>query len=163
MRKEGCFVKSLWKGLVVFLFLVLGFSFPAFGASLNLGEATGAPGSDVAIPITLVTGGLQIASAANDIGFNTSLLENPRAAIGPAGTGAGKFVVSSSPSPGVFRVGVVGFNTNSMSDGVVANVTFKIKDTAPCGDKALGNTPSASNPGGNPVSITGNNGMIHIP
>jgi hypothetical protein len=165
MEKRGCFVKGLGNGFIlgVILFTVLGFSFPAFGASLNLGEATGNAGSDVTIAMTLTTGGLQIAAVAMDIGYNTSLLENPRVEIGPAGTAAGKQVISSTPFPGVFRIGVLSImNNNAIGDGIVANVTFKVKDTASGGDTTLTNAPSASSPSGNPVSITGQNGLIHI-
>jgi hypothetical protein len=163
MRKEGWFLNFVGKMLMCWLFfsVTTGLS-SAFGASLNLGEATGIPGSDVTISVTLSTGGLQIAATADDIGFNTSLLENPRLAIGPAGDAAGKEVVSSTPSSGVFRIGILGMNTTPIGDGIVAYVTFKIKSTAPSGDTPLNNTPSATNPSGNPISISGSNGMVHI-
>jgi hypothetical protein len=166
MEKRGCFVKGLGNGFIlgVILFTVLGFSFPAFGASLNLGEATGNAGSDVTIAMTLTTGGLQIAAVAMDIVYGTAtFLENPRVVIGAAGTAVGKQVISSTPAPGIFRIGVLSItNNNAIGDGVVADVTFKIKDTAPAGDITLINIPSASDPSGNPVSITGQNGLIHV-
>jgi predicted RecA/RadA family phage recombinase len=141
--------------------MVLGLSYSAFGASLNLGEATGTPGTDVIISVTLVTGGAQISAVASDIGYNTSLLENPRVAIGPAGSAAGKEVNSSTPSTGVFRIMVVGLNNNAIGDGIVAYLTFAIKSTATPGDTPLNNIPTASDPYGNPVTISGTNGVIH--
>jgi hypothetical protein len=166
MKSDTCLLGFVGKGLVfgLFFLMTLGLSHPAFAGSLNLSEGTGTAGTDVTIPVTLGTGGLQIAAVAMDIRYNTSLLETPRATNGPVANTAGKQVFSSSPSSGVFRIGVIGLTNNTpIGDGVVAYVTFRIKNAASSGDTPLSNTSSGSDPSGNRVSITGNNGVIHIP
>jgi len=146
---------------LVFLLMMPGI---ALAARLDLGSASGSPGSDVTIPITLDYGGAtpNISATSNDIGFNTDVLENPRAEIGPAGTATSKQVVSSTPSLGVFRVGVFGLNQNIIQNGIVANITFGIKAGASSGETSLGNTPSASDPDGNPVEVSGSAGTITV-
>lgn len=166
IRSEGGFKMRVKKWMVIILgisiSIIFGFFRTPFAANLDLGEATGVPSTDVTLNITLSTGGASISAVAMDIGYETSLLENPRVDIGPAGSAAGKSVFSSTPSTGVFRIGVLGMNTNPIGDGIVAYVRFKIKSTAPFVDTSLSNNPSASDPNGNSVPISGSPGMIHI-
>ncbi len=170
MGKGERFMKSYKNRFVLFLvsFVMLAISVSAYGQTLSPGEATGTPGTEVKIPITLTTAGVQISATANDIGFNTALLDVPlvnglpKVELGPAGAAAGKLVVSSSPSPGVIRIGVLGFDTTSIGDGIVASLFLTIKATAPQTNAALSNAPSASNSSGASVPITGTGGVIHI-
>jgi hypothetical protein len=62
----------------------------------------------------------------------------------------------------VFRVGVLGLNNNEIGNGVVANVTFSIATTAEEGSITLHNIPTATDPAGNPVPVTGKNGAVNI-
>ena len=131
--------------------------------SFNLGSATGTPGTTVTIPVTLTNvAGATIAAVGIDIGYDTSKFETPTAVIGTVGSAAGKMLTLSSPASGVYRIGVLGFNTTAIGDGVVINVSFTIKATASGGDATLSNTPDASDPEGNTVSVTGASGKVTV-
>ncbi len=117
----------------------------------------------VTLPIVLTNAtGIDLSAIGIDLGYDPNILENPTAAIGPAGTAADKSVVSSIPEPGVFRVGVVGLNNTVIGDGIVAYASFTIKPTATPGSTVLANAPSASDPGGNPVVVGSSNGFIRV-
>ena len=106
--------------------------------------------------------GTNIASVGVDIAYDTSVLGSPSAIIGPAGTAAGKDVSTSITSPGVFRVGILGLNANVIGDGVVAYVSFTIDPVAAFGSTTLSNTPSASDPDGNLVTVGGSNCSVTV-
>src|SRR5919108_3129750 len=91
---------------IVLLLLVAGSAWAA-APQLDLGQATvGAGTTTVTIPVTLTNvAGASLASVAMDIGYNPALLGSPTATIGAAGTAAGKSIVKSTPSTGVFRIG----------------------------------------------------------
>lgn len=146
---------------IMLLLLVAGSAWAAV-PQLDLGTATvGAGTTTVTIPVTLTNvAGTSLASVAMDIGYNPALLGSPTATIGTAGTAAGKSIVKSTPSTGVFRIGVLSFtDTTAIADGVVANVTFTVIAS---GAATLANTPSASDPNGADVAVTGSNGMITV-
>ncbi len=138
-------------------------------AALDLGSASGGRGYNVTIPIKLdylcETQTPNISATSNDITFDTNVLENPTAAIEPTigpGTIYEKDVAFSTPSEGVFRISVNGSNQNIIPEGPIAYVTFHIKADAPYGPTTLGNTPSATDPQDNPVSVSGNDGTIVV-
>lgn len=137
---------------------------PALAApSLDLGSASGKPGSTVTVPVTLTNAvGVSIAAVAIDIAYDTTKLENPTATVGVDGSAAVKVLSSNSPSAGLFRIGVYGFNAASISAGAVIEVHFGIKTSAPSGDVILSNTPSGSDPGGTAVSMTGATGKVTV-
>jgi len=160
-------VLGLKKYVVIFLGLFLLIPLIAYGASINLGEDCGSPGDTVTIPVTLnyIEGETpNICSIAIDIGFDPDVLENPQVEIGPAGTNADKDVVSNLVTDRLFRIGILSTaNRNTISAGIVAYVSFIIKSDAPSGTYTLTNTPSASDPDGNAISVTGADGIVTIP
>ena len=132
---------------------------------VDLGSGNGCPGGTVRIPITLANiTGTDISAVSADIEYDTEAFSDLSAEIGPAGSDAGKTVITSSPSPGVFRVGVMSFGNNSaIQDGVVAYLSLTVKDTVTIDDvHTLANTPTGSSPEGTPVSIDGVDGTITI-
>jgi len=150
--------------LVLFLVIPLIIS-EAYGASINFGEDCGSPGDTVTIPVTLnyIEGEtLNICSIGIDIGFNPDVLENPQVEIGPAGSDADKDIFSNIVSPRLLRIGILGYNQNIISAGIVANVTFTIKADAADGTYTLTNTPSASDPDGNAISVAGVDGTVRV-
>lgn len=151
-------VKSIGLSILV-LFISVSF---LSAAELNLGSGEGSPAGTVSVPVTL-TGAQGIAAASVDIAYDTALLTNPKAEIGPAGKSAGKEVFASAPFEGVFRVGILGMNLNEISDGVVATVSFEIVSGSSSGKTVqLKNTSTASDAKGNAVKVTGSNGIITI-
>ena len=144
--------------VIIFLGLFLLIPLIGYGASINLGEDRGSPGDTVTIPVTLnyIEGERpNICSIGVDIGFDPNILENPQIEIGSAGSAADKDVVSNLVSPGLLRIGILGYNKNIISAGIVAKVTFTIKADAADGNYTLTNHPSASDPDGNAISVTG--------
>ncbi len=157
-----------WSARVIpylsFLILLL-MAWPAGAVRLDLGLVSGLSGADVTIPITLTYEGAtpNISATSSDIGFDAAVLANPRAVIGPAGTVAVKNVVVSSPLAGLFRVALIGLNQNILQDGIVVFVTFTVNAGVPPGTITLTNTPSATDPAGNPVVVLGSPGTIQLP
>jgi len=131
---------------------------------LNVGNSTGEPGKTVTVSISLANAsGYNIAAISCDISYDTSVLESATVAIGPAGSTAEKSVTSNEISSGVLRIGVLSTsNSNVIGNGVVVYLTFSVKADASLGQTALGNSPEASDPSGNNVSIEGSNGVIRI-
>jgi hypothetical protein len=130
---------------------------------VDLGSGGGGRGATVQIPITLTNvTGTSIASIGMDIGYDTNVLGSPAASIGPAGSAAGKSVSTSTLSPGLFRIGILGFNTTAIGNGVVAYVSFTINSNANPGATTLTNTPSAADTTGNSVTVTGAPGAITV-
>jgi Chitobiase/beta-hexosaminidase C-terminal domain/Glucodextranase, domain B/IPT/TIG domain/Divergent InlB B-repeat domain len=133
------------------------------GPAVDLGTAGGVKGYTVTVPVTLTNlAGTDLSGLSIDIGYDTNLLNNPTATIGAAGLAANKSISKSTPFTGVFRVGIVGVNTDIISDGVVANVTFNINPAAIPGNTTLTNTPGATDPAGQEVTITGKSGTVKV-
>ena len=87
-----------WRCIVICLPLLIhcGSSFAQAAPSLNLGSATGTPGTTVTIPVNLTNvDGTTIAAVGIDIGYDTSKFETPTAAIGPVGSAADKMLTQS--------------------------------------------------------------------
>jgi hypothetical protein len=148
---------------VIALLIMAGSALGVDTPQIDLGSASGVKGSTVTIPVTLTNiNGISISAIGMDIGYDTSVLENPNATIGPAGSAAGKSVVKSNPSSGIFRMGVVGLNNTVIGNGIVAYVAFTIKTTASTGSTPLTNTPSASDPDGNSLTVSGLDNAVTV-
>jgi hypothetical protein len=150
------------------IFLILLFFSPLYAwaqPTLNLFAVSSQPsGTPIAPQIVLagssVTG---ITAVTMDISYDTAKLVNPIAAIGLSGINGGKLVLSSSPVAGVFRVGIISLsNSNLISDGVVASVSFDIKPGAAGSQIALSYKASASDAKGRPVPLNGDTGSITV-
>lgn len=114
-------------------------------------------GSSFQVPISLDSGGQGISALSSDFIYDPNYLANPRVTIGNSGSQAGKDVVFNEVRPGLFRVGVIGLNQNSIPDGEVAYVTF---DVLTGGQTSLRSLPTASDSHGNMIPVTFNNGRI---
>jgi PKD repeat protein len=143
------------------------------GASLNLvNPSTGnpatqdpvtvGPGNTLTVNILLTSGSDSVAGTGNDIAFDTSIFSSPSATAGQVATDAGKFIATTAPSSGVFRVSIVGFNTNVIADGVVAVVTFTVATDATPGTYTLTNVPSTVDPNGVDITTTGSDATVNV-
>lgn len=143
------------------------------GVTLDLGNGSGPPGGTASVQLTLDKGGESVSAVAMDIGFDNSILSNPKAEINPdiaAGTATDRQLVSNELSPGVFRIGIIpaSFTQQSLEaiipDGLVATVSFDISSNATPGTTTtLTNTPSASTSAGQALPPVGRNGSVIIP
>ena len=132
--------------------------------TLSIGLGAGTRGEKITLPITLsnVTG-TDIAAVSVDVGYDTSVFEKAKAAIGPAGDAADKTISTSEPTFGVFRITVFSTsNNNVIGDGVVAYLTLDILSNAPGSSTELTNTPSASDPSGSDVAVEGADGTVTL-
>jgi hypothetical protein len=116
----------------------------------------------MALSLTNTTG-YQMSAVSTDIIYDMTRLESPSVAIGPTGSAAEKNVSFYETTPGTFRLGVFSASNNTIiENGVVAYVSFRIKNTATMGDTTLSNSPSGADPAGNDVFLDGANGTVSI-
>ena len=141
---------------------------------IDLGSVSnGAPGTVVKIPVTLTTGGAAISSPGLTITYDPAkvvsvtsfdpadLAQTP--ALGPAAVAAGKTISDSSPAAGTYTIGLLSTsNTNVIGDGVIVNLFFELAADA-TGPITLASVPSAADPSGAPVAVTGTSGTISFP
>ena len=137
---------------------------PASSAGIDLGSASGVRGKTVTIPVTLTeAAGAQLSTLRVDIGYDPTLLLNPKAVLGAAGGAAGKTLDSSTPATGVFRVSLYDTGNAVLGNGILANVTFSVAASATIGTGiALSDTPQASDPAGNDLPVTGAGGTVSV-
>ncbi|OGP73928.1 MAG: hypothetical protein A2V86_03660 [Deltaproteobacteria bacterium RBG_16_49_23] len=130
---------------------------------LNIGTGNGRRGDSVSLPVILTNvAGTTVSAISIDIGYNKTILENPTAVIGPAGSAADKILITGNFGP-VWRVSIFSVSNNTpIGDGVVAYITFNINTGSPLGPAIITNTPSASNPAGGSVNINGLNGSVNV-
>ncbi|GIW41071.1 MAG: hypothetical protein KatS3mg076_1648 [Candidatus Binatia bacterium] len=146
-----------------------------------MGTASGPPGVQVEVPVTLSNGGGVVVATSNDIVFDDSQVDVPlvggvpdctiNPAIGP-GTAVDKALVAgfapgSVPGAKVLRVGIAAVppaspNANPIPDGELFRCRFDILPGASLGTKVLANTPDASDASGNPVPVGGTDGAIEV-
>lgn len=151
-------------------------SVPAFAAppitpTLNLGTAT-VSGSTVSFPVILTnSAGSSISGLTAYIKFNVNsdafALKSDgaggiiSATIGAAASAAGKSISQSTPSDGLFYITIISLgNSTPIGNGTVAVVTFDIISASPTINEPITIIPSASTPGGYPVTINGNGTTI---
>ncbi|MEX2304298.1 MAG: Ig-like domain-containing protein, partial [Bryobacterales bacterium] len=126
--------------------------------TLNLASGSGAPASDVSLNLSLSGSPLPAAVQFN-LGFNPSVLTYQAASVGPA---ASTKAVTCSGSNGAQTCVIFGVNTDTMSNGVIATLRFRIQPTtATSGAIAVSNT-IASTPSGATINIGSSNGTIGI-
>ena len=140
------------------------YAVPPSPPSINLGITTGAPGAQVTVPLVFRnTPGYQISAIFSEISFDVNKLENPHVGIGQAAIAAGKTILSNVFFPGVLRIGVISnSNPTLIGDGIMANVSFDIKQGTSAAATVLVNTPHGSDPLGNDVRVIGRDGIINV-
>ena len=133
-------------------------------SSLDIGEAAGAPGETVMVPLIFTNESLDdISALSTDLIYDPDVLSNPSVNIGPSGTYENNEVLFNEISSGVFRVSVISIaDNNIIEDGVVVYVSFEINPDASEEDAVLENYASASDPSGYEMDIDGRNGIIEI-
>lgn len=152
--------------IVMLLLMATCTAWAATAPQLDLGSATVSSGATtVTIPVTLTNvSGTTLGSVGTTIKFDTTVLGAPSIAVGPAATAAGKST-SSSLDPAdasKYTIGIFGFNVTTIGDGVVAYVTFNILNPGTTTLTNIITSDSGANPNGDPVAMTGSNGIITV-
>lgn len=136
----------------------IAFFLNTFGATLQVGNANIEAGSSGNVNVTLLTSGADIASLQFDLLYDSSTLTITGEA-GDAAEDAGKGLNPSTVSGGT-RFMLVGFNTNTIQDGVIVELSVKV-DSSASGDYPLTlSNLYASDPVGAAVALNGTDGMI---
>ena len=86
---------------------------PSTGNPADEDAIIGGTGDTITVNIKFTAGTDSVVSTKNDIAYDTNVFENPQATIGPVGTDAGKSILSSSPTAGVFRVAATSFSNEA--------------------------------------------------
>ena len=111
-------------------------------ATVTLGDVSGEAGTNVLVSVTLSSNPQNVSSMNFTINFDSARLEY----VSAAGTailtsappnGAEKQFEVNSPQNGQIKAVIYGINQNIIPDGVIGNITFKIRDNAATGDIAL--------------------------
>jgi hypothetical protein len=148
----------------------------AAGPSIDVGNASGAAGATVSIPVTLNGGSSMLTATSNDIVYDSTQVRvalnsgTPDCTINPAiGAGSipGKMLLLSRNDLGGgmerVRIGVISFsNSNSIPDGPLFSCNFQIDAAASPGAKTLANTPSASDALGGEPPVGGVDGTVTV-
>jgi hypothetical protein len=145
------------------------------GATLDVGSASGAPGSTVAIQVVLTDSDGQIAASSNDIVYDTTVvnvLQNGGVActinptIGQGSAFAKMLLLNVIPQGGTvarLRIGLISFSSAlAVPDGMLFTCQFEIPANTPAGTIVLENHPEASDEFGNEVTVGGSNGLITV-
>jgi hypothetical protein len=98
----------------------------ANAAELSLEQGTLAPGKPAALAMKLAVGGDAPTGVQFDLEYDADALDISVEA-GPAAKQASKGLQSSRLKPGKLRVLIIGFNRNTISDGVLAIVHISYK------------------------------------
>ncbi len=130
--------------------------------SVAVGSATGKPGDQVTIDVTLHTAGFAVVGVQNDITFfpgETSLIG---CAVNPE---LGKDLTAFGLAYSGLRAIVFGTNVEPIPDGAVLyTCTFNVTQHAAPGDWALSIAHViAASPDGQPLPAAGSNGFITVP
>ncbi len=100
------------------------------GASIAVGSGAATPGSGVTVPVTLTTTGAPQPSGLQwTMAYSSADVSIVTVSAGPNATAAGKSVTCSS-LPGSTTCVAYGMNSNVVSDGTLASVTFTIASGA---------------------------------
>ena len=113
---------------------------------VNLGTVVGRPGGIACLPASLLDGMGQAAGTSNDVSYDPSRFGVNSCQINPAigtGTTPNKQLAEFSPSTIVERIGIFGFNTNPIPDGLLFTCTVSIEASVP--PRSL---PALQHPGG---------------
>lgn len=137
----------------------------AFGSTLAVGQSKARPGETaVSVPLTLtVSPGDTIAALQADVGFDPDTLSLSSVSAGPSAIAANKNVSFSVQAPGLIRLIIAGLNQNALTDGVVADMVFDVKQNTIAGSQAiLLDKVLAADPTGVSVPVNAVSGGITI-
>lgn len=144
-------------------------------ARIDLGSASGGPGSIVAVAASLSGGNNVLSATSNDIVYDTTKVNivqtgGVACTINPAigqGSPYGKMLLTNVTAMGGtmarLRIGLISFsNASAIPDGLLFSCQFEISASAAPGAVTLQNAPDASNALGEGIAVTGSHGVIMV-
>ncbi|MFZ2356977.1 MAG: cohesin domain-containing protein, partial [Candidatus Omnitrophota bacterium] len=108
-------------------------------AHLTLGSAQGYPGDNIPIPLNISStpSGKVVSGLKVDLFYDAAALNVASVTIGQAATDAQKSLTYIQIAAGRLRIIVFGLNQDTIADGEVANINFKILSSSSLGEKTL--------------------------
>ena len=94
-------------------------------ATISLNSGSSAPGGTAHLNVSLASGGTQVSAVQWTMTYSPSDVASISVATGPAASAAGKTIACSSTTSSTTCI-AYGMNQNSISDGVVATLSFGI-------------------------------------
>ena len=134
------------------------------GADLSIDSGTANANDRMALNVHLTSGSNMLTGLQFDLEYDSTVLD-VRVANGPAAENASKGLQAATIGPGQQRVLIVGFNQNSLADGVVAVLQVSLK---PKGRLAKSYpihliASAGTNARAESVSVTGRGGTVTVP
>jgi hypothetical protein len=158
--QAGCVALSTWQGAATTC-APSPCPPPPAGETLSIGVASGASGSDVAVPLslhnTVAVGGLQF-----DILFDPAVVSFTSAAITSRATGMS--IPTSNPAAGRLRLLMYSGEGSSIAagDGAVANLIFRIIGAQGSGCDLTPDAATLADPSGHALQLTAYAGHITV-
>ena len=148
----------IWRAAIALAIAVL----PASAAELSLDQATIAAGKPADLHVTLKTGKDLPTGVQFDLEYDATALDLSVEA-GPAALQASKNLRTAVQRPGKLRALIIGFNRNTISDGVIAviHVAYKGAEggkTFPIHVTAVAGTDADARP----VAVTAKDGSVKV-
>jgi hypothetical protein len=130
--------------------------------SIDLGKAEA--GQTIATPVRLTnSSGASISSINFDVAYDSKQIRFDEAVAGEAAIKAGKSLSASSLAPGQLRVIIFGLDQNTIANGIVASLSFRINTSAKTGNVALKlENAVASGPQAQSVPLKLKTGRVNI-
>jgi hypothetical protein len=139
---------------------------------IDVGTISGAAGSTVLVPVSLVSKDAELSAVSNEIAYDPSLVAvvlvngTPDCAVDQRLAGQKRVFAKVAEGDGgmqLLRVGLIGTDNNSvLADGPLYACRFVIDVNTATGSIPLGNAPDGSDPQGEPVTAEGAEGAIEV-
>lgn len=138
------------------------FAVAAHAAELSLEQATLAPGKPAALNVKLTAGNNVITGIQFDLEYDAAALDVSVEA-GPAAKQASKNLQSSQIKAGKLRALIIGFNRNTIADGILAvvHVSYKGSDTGKTFPIHI-TASSGTDANAQPIAVTGKDGGVKV-
>ncbi|MCC7261928.1 MAG: choice-of-anchor D domain-containing protein [Candidatus Latescibacteria bacterium] len=135
---------------------------PPTQVTLAVGNVSGSAGdTTVVVPIT-VTQARGIAGGDLLLSYEPTVLTVKKAEAGPLATAGAITVVPNLATAGKVQISMAGASGLAAGNGVLLQVTFAIKASAPLGNTALGIVASLSDENGASISVTAVGGQVSV-
>jgi hypothetical protein len=95
-------------------------------AVLAVGTASGNAGDEISLPVTLIANGTQASAINLELQYDPQQLLYKSVTTGPAASSVDKYADGYQDEVGIVHIIIYGMNTNSMGNGVIAEVVFEV-------------------------------------
>jgi uncharacterized protein (TIGR03437 family) len=134
----------------------------AISAQVSLSNQPAAPGTSVLFPVVFSSQGDSISGLQFDLQYDNAAM-SLSATLGDTARNSEKSLYVADLAPNKKRFLIVGFNQNLITDGISINLFVNLNQSVADGVYALElSTLAATDPYGNPITITGIDGTLTV-